>query len=149
MNQEPFRPTLRELARCYQAFEFYAAVHIRQLGLTLPQFDIIATLGNFGGITPKVLGEKTLITKGTLTGVIDRLEAKGLVKRVPSADDRRSQIVKLTKKGERLFQRVFPEHLAYIGKVFSAFKTEDYLRMESALRDLRSAFLAAGNGDEQ
>lgn len=140
---------LRELARCYQAFESYAAVHIRQLGLTLPQFDIIVTLGNLTGMTPKELSGKTLITKGTLTGVIDRLEAKGLVERVPSTEDGRSQIVRLTKKGERLFQRVFPEHLAYIGEAFGDFKAEDCLRTETALRDLRNAFLAVKNGDEQ
>jgi len=138
---------LRELARCYQAFESYAAAHIRQLGLTLPQFDILVTLGNAGGLTPKVLGERTLITKGTLTGVIDRLEEKSLIERIPSAEDRRSQIVTLTKQGERLFQQVFPEHLAYIRQAFLGFKDDDYHRIESALRDLRNAFSTAGAGN--
>jgi DNA-binding MarR family transcriptional regulator len=134
---------LRELARCYQAFESYAAAHIRQLGLTLPQFDILVTLGNAGGLTPKVLGERTLITKGTLTGVIDRLEEKRLIERIPSAEDRRSQIVTLTKQGERVFQQVFPQHLAYIRRAFRDFKDDDYQRIEGALRDLRDAFSTA------
>ena len=72
---------LYELVRAYQAFESYSAAHIRNLGLTAPQFDIIATLGNTSGMSFKDLGEKTLITKGTLTGVIDRLEDKALVDR--------------------------------------------------------------------
>lgn len=138
---------LRELARCYQAFESYAAAHIRQLGLTLPQFDILVTLGNTGGLTPKILCERTLITKGTLTGVIDRLEGKRLIERIPSAEDRRSQIVTLTKQGERLFQQVFPEHLAYIRQAFRGFKGDDYGRIESALCDLRNAFSTADAGD--
>lgn len=147
MNQEPFRPMLRELARCYQAFESYAATHIRQIGLTLPQFDILVTLGNSGGLTPKTLGERTLITKGTLTGVIDRLEGKKLIERIPSTDDRRSQIVRLTKQGERLFQKVFPEHLAYIRQAFGGFNDGDYQRIEKALRDLRMRFATIGAGD--
>jgi hypothetical protein len=53
--------------QCYQAFEAYSATHIRTLGLTPPQFDIVATLGNTSGMTATELGEKTLITKGTLT----------------------------------------------------------------------------------
>ena len=64
--------------QCYQAFEAYSAAHVRELGLTPPQFDIIATLGNTDGMTATELGEKTLITKGTLTGVVDRLSARAV-----------------------------------------------------------------------
>jgi len=69
----------------------YSSVHIRSLGLTPPQFDIVATLGNTPGMSPKELGEKTLITKGTLTGVVDRLEDKGLVRPDRLASDGRGQ----------------------------------------------------------
>jgi DNA-binding MarR family transcriptional regulator len=71
---------MRELARAYQAFERFDAAGIREHGLTPPQADVIFTLGNTEGMTFKDLGEKTLITKGALTGVVDRLEAKGLVR---------------------------------------------------------------------
>jgi DNA-binding MarR family transcriptional regulator len=63
------------LAECMQLFEQISTAKVRQFGLT-HQFDIIATLGNTQGMTCKELGEKTLITKGTLTGVLDRLEQK-------------------------------------------------------------------------
>ena len=72
MLSKKFLPLLRELSDTFQAFEIYSASHIRAIGLTPPQFDIIATLGNTQGMSPKELGEKTLITKGTLTGVMDR-----------------------------------------------------------------------------
>lgn len=140
MTKEPFLPAIRELVRCYQALETYSAAHIREFGLTPPQFDIVATLGNTPGMTPKELVEKTLITKGTLTGVVDRLAAKGLVRRIASATDGRSQIVQLTRKGAALFDKVFPAHLDYVGKAFAGFSTENYSRIEAALRDLRNAF---------
>ena len=95
-RQLPLLPVLRDLADAYQAFEAYSSVHIRSLDLTPAQFDIIATLGNTPGMPLKELGEKTLITKGTLTGVVDRLTDKGLVLRVASPSDGRSQIVELT-----------------------------------------------------
>ena len=115
MSKETFLPILRELARCYQAFENYSAKHIRTLGLTPAQFDLIVTLGNTQGMSFKELGDKTLITKGTLTGVVDRLVAKKLVQRIASPTDGRSQTVQLTTDGQSLFTRIFPAHVACQG----------------------------------
>jgi DNA-binding MarR family transcriptional regulator len=135
-----FMTVVRELVRCYQAFETYSAAHIRELDLTPSQFDIIATLGNTKGMTSKCLGEKTLITKGTLTGVVDRLIAKGLVRRVQCEYDGRSQIVQLTAEGEALFDTIFPAHIAYMKRVFTGFKEEDLAQIEAALTQLHGAF---------
>jgi DNA-binding MarR family transcriptional regulator len=143
LTPEPFLPLLRELVRCYQAFESFSAAHIRLLGLTPPQFDIIATLGNTPGMSFKELGEKTLITKGTLTGVVERLARRRLVRRVASESDRRSAIVQLTPSGEALFERVFPEHLAHLALAFGALSRAELESTERALRELRQA-LAAG-----
>src|SRR5574340_616746 len=142
MPQKSFIPVLRELARAYQAFETCSATHIRTLGLTPSQFDIVATLGNTDGMNFKELGEKTLITKGTLTGVVDRLEDKGLVRRVASASDGRSQTVQLTRKGEMLFARVFPDHLEHMGQSFASFSQADLDAMEAELHRLRTALSA-------
>ena len=73
---------IKQLAEAYQAFERYSASHVRELGLTPTQFDILATLGNQRPMTCKELGEKTLIMKGTMTGVLDRLTIKGLIDRL-------------------------------------------------------------------
>ena len=137
MAIKPFIPVVRELVRCYQAFETYSAANIRELGLTPSQFDIIATLGNTPGMTSKMLGEKTLITKGTLTGVVDRLVVKDLVCRCQCEHDGRSQIVKLTKKGEAVFDDVYPAHISYLSKLFVDFKTEDFARVQAVLQELR------------
>ncbi len=143
MAQKPCIPVLRELARAYQDFESYSAIHIRTIGLTPSQFDIIATLGNTTGMSFRNLGEKTLITKGTLTGVVNRLEAKNLVRRVASPSDGRSQIVQLTRKGEAFFAQVFPAHMNHIEQVFAAFSQTDLDNTEATLHRLREAFSAA------
>ncbi len=136
----PFLPTLQALAQCYQAFEAFSGAHIRELGLTPPQFDIVATLGNTAGMTATELGEKTLITKGTLTGVVDRLAARGLVERIAHERDGRCQIVRLTPEGEALFEQVFPAHLAQVARQFAGADKGDYARWESALRSLEQVF---------
>ncbi len=135
-----FLPAIRELVRCYQAFESYSSRHVRSLGLTSSQFDIIATLGNTPGMTFKELGEKTLITKGTLTGVVDRMEAKKLVRRVASTTDGRCQIVQLTPKGEAVFAEVFPAHLAHVGKAFTGFAPGELQQTQDMLKRLGSVF---------
>ncbi len=70
--------------------------------LTLCQFDVIATLGDTDGRTCVQLSAATLVTQGTLTGVPDRLEAKGLIQRPTLRGDRRCITVRLTDKGNAL-----------------------------------------------
>ncbi|WP_183441694.1 MarR family winged helix-turn-helix transcriptional regulator [Pseudoduganella violacea] len=136
--------SIRLLAECMQAFERLSGEHVRQCGLTHAQFDIIATLGNTPGMSYKELGEKTLITKGTLTGVIERLEAKGLVERERSADDKRSFFIRLTAEGERLFHEVFPQVVSQGGAVFAAYREEDFETLEKTLSGLKQTITAAG-----
>ncbi len=138
--RSPQLDTLRELVRCYQAFEAYSALQIRFTGLTPAQFDIIATLGNTEGMNFKELGAKTLITKGTLTGVVDRLEARKLVRREASATDGRSQIVVLTEAGEAMFEHAFPTQLAHIDAAFAQLTVADLGATTVALARLRGAF---------
>lgn len=137
MPSENFFRTLRSLAECYQAFEAYSGSHVRGLGLTPAQFDILATLGNTPGMTCRELGEKTLITKGTLTGVLDRMETRGLIRRGPSDADRRQVFVSLTPAGVRLFGQVFPVHAAHVSKAFAVLSPEELDQTRQLLARLR------------
>lgn len=139
MKKDAFLTLLRELAHCYQTFESYSATHIRSLGLTPAQFDLIVTLGNTAGMNFRELGEKTLITKGTLTGVVDRLVAKGLARRVASPTDGRSQTVQLTEQGTALFARIFPAHLAHLRPAFAEFRDAELQQTQETLLRLRRA----------
>ena len=143
MNPNSFLPALRELASAYQAFVSYSSVHIRTLDITPSQFDIIATLGNTQGMPLKELGEKTLITKGTLTGVVDRLTDKKLVQRIASPSDGRSQTVQLTPQGEALFQHIFPAHLTHLQHAFVEFSPKELASLEKSLSHLREALTCA------
>ncbi|MDQ1922751.1 MarR family winged helix-turn-helix transcriptional regulator [Massilia pseudoviolaceinigra] len=134
---ERYLRSVRLLAECLQSFERFSGESVRQCGLTHAQFDIIATLGNTQGMTYKELGEKTLITKGTLTGVIDRLEQKGLVARERSCDDKRSFYVRLTAQGEAVFQEVFPKVVEQGRQMFSSFSDADFDTIDASLHKLK------------
>lgn len=141
--RERYLRSLRLLAEAYQAFERLSGPHVRALGLTPAQFDIVATLGNTPGMPFRELGERTLITKGTLTGVVDRLEARGLVERVANARDRRSVTVRLTASGEREFRRVFDPHIAHCKRGFSGWRPTELGELEAVLTRLRDGLLEA------
>ena len=134
---ERYLRSVRLLAECMQGFERFSGESVRQCGLTHAQFDIIATLGNTAGMTYKELGERTLITKGTLTGVIDRLEQKGLVARQRSGDDKRSFFVRLTASGEALFAQVFPTVVAHGKQLFASCSDAEFDAIDQALGKLK------------
>lgn len=136
-----FLPVLRELVLAYQGFERYSAPHINALGLTTTQFDVIATLGNQPPMTCKELGEKTLVTKGTLTGVLERLEAKGILERKVNPEDARSQMIGLTTQGQQLFSKVFPDHLNYLGRAFGKLSEVEMSQLQGSLKKLSDIFL--------
>jgi MarR family transcriptional regulator, 2-MHQ and catechol-resistance regulon repressor len=139
---EPFLRVLRPLVETYFAFVRRDDRHIRALGLTSAQFDVIATLGDTAGMSCAELSSKTLVTKGTLTGVLDRLEARGEIERVPSETDRRSIIVRLTPKGERLFQKVFPAHIYYLKPYFERALTKRQMTdLRNLLLGLKKSFV--------
>ncbi len=131
---------IKELALTYQAFEAYSSKHIKKMGITETQFDILATLGNQPPMTCKELGEKTLILKGTMTGVLERLEIKGLIEKVTNEEDARSYKIKLSRNGEKLFKKVFPEHLSYLEQAFGKLNKKQITESTMALKELRKIF---------
>ncbi len=131
---------MRELVRAYQAFEMFDSRLLRSQGLTTCQADVLFTLGNTSGMSFKELGERTLITKGTLTGVVDRMAAKGLVVRRPSPEDGRSTIALLTRKGERLFEERFPAHIARLKERFDRLSKRELDQSLETLERLRAIF---------
>lgn len=138
--KESFVPTMRALVRAYQTFSADSEAHIRQFDLTPAQFDVIATLGNTNGMSMGEIGAKTLITKGTLTGVIDRLIQKQLVTREVPADSRRHVIVQLTPQGQQVFEQSFPAHIAHLKSRFELLEASELETLTILLEQLRQAF---------
>ncbi|MBI4000656.1 MAG: MarR family transcriptional regulator [Nitrospira defluvii] len=144
LKDDPHLKVLRPLVEAYLSFWRTDSRHVRSLRLTPSQFDVIATLGDTEGLTCAELSTATLVTKGTLTGVLDRLEAKGLIRRIPVAADRRSTRICLTDKGDRLFRKTFAAHIAFIRPYFErALSTAEAEQLRRLLIRLRQSFQEA------
>ena len=131
-----FISTIKELARTYQAFEGYSSPHVRSLGLTPVQFDVIVTLANQPPMTYKELGEKTLISKSSLTGVVERMVQKDFIETLLNREDARSQNLRLTTKG----QKVFPQHMQHLEAAFNQLSKNQLKEIEVSLQTLKAIF---------
>ena len=136
---EPFLRTLRTLAETHEQVFRVSARHIESLGLTPAQFDVIATLGDTEGMTCKELSAQSLITGGTLTPVLNRMEAKGLVSRCKGAQDSRQTIVSLTSEGQALYEDTFLPFVDYMATYFGKLTPAENVELERLLGKLEGA----------
>lgn len=147
LKEDPYLKVLRPLAEAYLAFWRADSRHIRAMRLTPSQFDVIATLGDTEGMTCTELSAATLVTKGTLTGVLDRLVGKGLIRRDAVTGDRRCTKIRLTDKGEALFRKTFAAHAAFLRPCFQrALTRKEADLVRTLLLQIRDSF-AKGNAE--
>ena len=145
LKDDPYLKVLRPLVEAYLAFWRIDIRHIKSLRLTPSQFDVIATLGDTEGMTCSELSAQTLVTKGTLTGVLDRLVSKGLIRRDAMKHDRRCTKISLTAKGEALFRKTFAAHMAFLRPFFArALSREEVDQTRTLLLRLRDSFRQEG-----
>jgi DNA-binding MarR family transcriptional regulator len=90
---------IRKLVR---AVSFDAFQMSKQYGLTGPQSSVLRTLMKEGQLSSASLSRRLYVTPSNITGIIDRLEKKGLVERIKKQGDRRVALITLTKSGSEL-----------------------------------------------
>jgi MarR family 2-MHQ and catechol resistance regulon transcriptional repressor len=131
------------LARAYAAVANEVEADIARHDLTTTEFGILEALHHKG---PLLLGEiqrKVLVTSGGITYLVDRLVAKGLLRRELSPDDRRARFAVLTPAGERLIGSIFPAHAEFLTRAMGALTPEEQVTATALLRKLGRATAAA------
>ncbi len=95
--------SLRRITRAIDQHNKQLSDHFK---LTVPQLVCLRHLELQGAGTPGELARAVFLSQATVTGIVDRLEAKGLVRRERHASDRRKQIITLTHSGHELAQNM-------------------------------------------
>jgi DNA-binding MarR family transcriptional regulator len=95
----------------YERCSSYLEALVRRHGITsLPAFNALAILRGAGeALPPSVIAERMVRSAGTMTELLDALERRGMVQRVPSAEDRRMRLVEITPDARARLERVLPE----------------------------------------
>jgi MarR family 2-MHQ and catechol resistance regulon transcriptional repressor len=120
------------LGRAVKAIERVDRASIADTGLNASDFSILEVLLHKGPLPINTIGEKVLLTSGSMTAAANRLEAKGLIKRIQDPSDGRCFYLHLTKPGRRLINRAFDAHshnLEQIAAVLSPEERRELVRL--------------------
>lgn len=112
------------LWKAARAVEAYAEKSILDLDMCGSDFAVLEALLHKGPLPVNEIGRKVLLTSGSITVAVDRLEAKGLVERRAHGTDRRARIVHLTKEGRKVITRAYANHAADMERLASTSLTK-------------------------
>jgi MarR family 2-MHQ and catechol resistance regulon transcriptional repressor len=110
--------------------------NVEGLGMCLSDFGVLEALLHKGPLPVNALGAKVLLTSGSMTAAVDRLERRRLVKRQGDPRDRRTRIVHLTVRGRRIISEMFAGHEQAMQRAVSVLSAEERAALVDLLRKL-------------
>jgi MarR family transcriptional regulator, organic hydroperoxide resistance regulator len=125
------------LIRLHTRARLAIANRLRAFDLSVPQCDVLTTLTEREGLSQQELAARLYVTKGNISGLIDRLVASGLVERRSLAGDRRSHAIHLTPAGRRLAQQGIEAQQAFVAQTFGRIAPERLALLEELLIETR------------
>lgn len=106
------------------------AGELKALGLSIPQFDLLSTLTEREGVSQQELAERLYVTKGNVSGLVDRLVGAGLVERRALPADRRSHALHLTEQGRELAQAGIAAQRNYVARTLGRLSRADLAALD-------------------
>jgi DNA-binding MarR family transcriptional regulator len=144
--------TLLSILMSFEVLARYLEVELRPYEASLIRFNIMSTLFKNGGeMTPSEISESVFREKNSITAVINTMERQGVVRREPSANDRRSVKVVITDKGWKEANRLSPIAQELSREALSCMDKERVEELVETMRTLREYLLpriakVSGNG---
>ena len=134
--------TLLSVLMSFEVLARYLEVELRRYDATLIRFNIMSTLFKNGGeMTPSEIGESVFREKNSITAAINTMEKQGVVRREPSADDRRSVKVVITDKGWKEANQLTPIAQELSREVLSCIDKEQVEVLVGIMRTIRESLL--------
>lgn len=131
------------LSRAHRAVAEHARRDQERHGLGPTEFAVLEALYHKGPLLVGEVGARILLTSGSTTYVVDKLESRGLVTRRPCESDRRALYVELTREGRTTIKSIFPAHARAIEAAMAGLTRDE---QETATELLKRLGLAAQNG---
>nr|WP_200558879.1 MarR family transcriptional regulator [Erwinia sp. S43] len=138
LDASPMGPIGR-INRCAALLQQKLETAFARFDLSMWEFDMLAALRRSGepSLSPTELFSTLMVTSGTMTHRLKRLETRGFIERVPNAQDARSMLVKLTECGRELIDRAIEEHIENERQILSGLSSNALSELDNSL----SAFL--------
>jgi DNA-binding MarR family transcriptional regulator len=131
--------TVGRLKRCAALMQNRLGTVFSSFDLCAWEFDVLATLRRSGTpytLAPTVLFSKLMITSGTMTHRMKRLEARGFIRRVPNPDDSRSLLVQMTESGIALTDAAVTAHVDNMESMLEPISRSDQVELDRLLKQL-------------
>ena len=117
--------------------DLIAGEYRARFGLKIPEWRVMAVLGDAGGLTQRELVGETLMDKVAVNRACKVLEQRGLVARSPNARDGRSHHLELTPDGRTMFEQIMPLALEMERRLFANFAPEEVAQFRHLLERVR------------
>ena len=135
------------LSRAHRAVSERARKDIQSRGMSLTEFGVLEMLYHRGPTPLHEIASRLLMATGSVTYVVDALEAEGALKREACPTDRRVQYAVLTEAGRVRLDGIFPGHAAVIANALGGLNAEEQEQTAALLRKL-GLWAAEGEGGE-
>ena len=122
------------LWKAAHAIEQNAIRSVSSLGLGLSDFAVLEVLLHKGPQPVNIIGKKVLLTSGSITAAVDRLESRKLLRRTADPKDRRSRIVQLTATGRHLIERAFQKHALDMEETMAVLRSGERVELVRLLK---------------
>jgi MarR family transcriptional regulator, organic hydroperoxide resistance regulator len=127
------------VVRLQQRASASVSAELRKLGLSIPQFDVLSTLTEREGVAQQELAKRLYVTKGNVSGLVDRMVEAGLVERRAAPGDRRSHAVHLTPRGRELAEAGMTLQRAYVAATLGRLDARDVAELDRVVQLWREA----------
>lgn len=114
-----------------------AGIYRSRFGLKVPEWRVMAVLGDSGPLTQRELTAATVMDKVAVNRACKVLEERGLIAREPNAHDGRSHHLALTEEGRAMHGRIMPLALEMERQLFASFSADEYAQFRSLLARVR------------
>ena len=116
--------------------EGLARIYERRFGIAIPEWRVLATIGEFRSITAKAIGLHAHMGKVKVSRAAAALEARGLLSRTQNAQDLREAFLVLTPAGQAMYDEIVPLALGYVARLTQGLDDRDLARLDLLLDKL-------------
>jgi len=121
---------------------------LRLIGVSIPQCDVLTTLSEQEGVNQQELAKRLYVTKGNISGLLDRLEAAGFVQRRSLASDRRQYSIHLTDAGRAMAEKAIVVQRKWLASTLGRLDDAELDALETQLLRLRDVTRTQDGGQD-
>ena len=129
----------RSMASSWKRLQHDAEKNLLRMDLNVSELRILRVLREQGSSPMNRFCAETMLSQPSITGLVDKLEERGLVERVRSREDRREVLIAITEKGNQTYSKGMELHGQFVEKALSALEDDEAKSLVSLLKKLADA----------